>query len=73
MNFTIEFLFMSSVLLFINFQVNWRTVAWGITLQLLFAILILRWDIGYNVFKWIGDRVATFLGFTAYGDAYLIF
>ena len=52
----------------ISLQVNWRTVIWGLTLQLIFAIAILRWDFGYNAFKWIGDRVATFLKFTEYGN-----
>ncbi|WAQ94209.1 S28A1-like protein [Mya arenaria] len=42
-------------------MVNWHTVFWGIALQYLFALLILRTTWGYNMFKWLGDRVTEFL------------
>lgn len=51
-------------------KVQWRAVAWGLGLQFLFAIIILRWDWGYNAFRWLGDRVTEFL---AYSDAGALF
>ena len=57
-------------------QVNWHTVFWGIALQYLFALLILRTIWGYEMFKWLGDRVTEFLEYTlagiifVFGDKY---
>ena len=39
-------------------QINWRQVVWGLDLQLLFAVLILRWELGKAVVKCIGDKVS---------------
>ncbi|XP_052250658.1 solute carrier family 28 member 3-like isoform X5 [Dreissena polymorpha] len=57
-------------------KVNWHTVFWGIALQYVFALLILRTQWGYDMFKWLGDRVTEFLEHTmagvlfAFGDKY---
>ncbi|XP_052800358.1 solute carrier family 28 member 3-like [Mya arenaria] len=57
-------------------KVNWHTVFWGIALQYVFALLILRTETGYQIFKWLGDRVTEFLEHTmagilfAFGDTY---
>ncbi len=57
---------------FLNlFQVKWRPVVWGLALQFIFALIILRWDWGYNAFKWLGDRVAEFLGHTTAGAVFV--
>ncbi|CAH1777708.1 unnamed protein product [Owenia fusiformis] len=42
-------------------KVRWRPVLWGLGLQLIFAIIILRWPAGYVAFKFIGDQVQEFL------------
>jgi len=46
--------------------VNWQTVLWGIGLQFILAVIVLRWPAGYTAFKWLGDRVSEFI---AYADA----
>lgn len=57
-------------------RVNWHTVFWGIALQYVFALLILRTREGYETFKWLGDRVTEFLEYTmagvlfVFGDKY---
>lgn len=43
-------------------QVRWRTIVWGLALQLLFALLIVRSRFGNVAFRWLGTRVANFLG-----------
>lgn len=48
-------------------KVNWHTVFWGIALQYIFALLILRTFWGYEMFKWLGDRVTEFLEYTVAG------
>ena len=57
-------------------QVNWQTVLWGVGLQFVFAIVVLRWAAGYTAFKWLGDRVAEFVAYSdagakfVFGDSY---
>ncbi|XP_045168651.2 solute carrier family 28 member 3-like [Mercenaria mercenaria] len=48
-------------------RVNWHTVFWGIALQYVFALVILRTQWGYDIFKWLGDRVTEFLEHTMAG------
>ncbi|XP_066924761.1 solute carrier family 28 member 3-like isoform X1 [Clytia hemisphaerica] len=52
-------------------RIRWRPVIWGFALQFIFGLLILRTDIGLNVFKWLGDRVTIFLGFSKAGIEFL--
>ena len=52
-------------------QVKWRPVVWGLAMQFLFALIILRWDAGYEAFKWLGDRVAEFLAHTDEGSTFV--
>ena len=42
--------------LFNQFRVVWRHVAWGLALQFLFGLVILRWDVGKAVFECLGDK-----------------
>ncbi len=49
----------------------WRVVLWGISLQLVFAFLILWTEAGRFVFQWAGDKITAFLGFTKYGTEFL--
>ena len=56
--------------------VNWRTVAWGIALQLLLALLILRLEVGgvrpgYELFSAFANGVKRFLEFTNAGSTFV--
>jgi CNT family concentrative nucleoside transporter len=56
--------------------VNWRTVAWGIALQLLLAVLILRFEVGgvrpgYELFSAFANGVKRFLEFTNAGSTFV--
>ncbi|XP_067649042.1 solute carrier family 28 member 3-like [Haliotis asinina] len=42
-------------------RVNWHPVFWGISVQFVFALLILRTSWGYGIFEWIGQRVEEFI------------
>ena len=53
------------------FQVIWRHVIWGLSLQLCFGLVILRWEVGKQVFKCIGDKVNTFLSYTNEGSKFV--
>jgi concentrative nucleoside transporter, CNT family len=57
-------------------RVNWRTVLWGIGLQLAFAVLILRVQIGdvrpgYEFFAAVARGVGRFLEFTTAGSTFV--
>jgi len=56
--------------------INWRTVGWGIALQLSVAILILRFQVGdvrpgYALFSGLAGVVTQFLAFTDVGSAFV--
>lgn len=52
-------------------KVKWRPVFWGIALQLIFALLILRTSWGHDAFQWLGDRVSEFLAYTDAGSKFI--
>ncbi|MEG4294784.1 NupC/NupG family nucleoside CNT transporter [Microcoleus sp. C2C3] len=51
--------------------VKWSPVLWGIALQLIFAILILKTAPGLAVFKFLGDLVTQFLNFSDAGAKFI--
>ena len=51
--------------------VKWQPVLWGIALQLIFAILILKTAPGLAVFKFLGDLVTQFLNFYDAGAKFI--
>jgi concentrative nucleoside transporter, CNT family len=51
--------------------VRWKPVAWGMALQFIFAILILKTQVGLNVFQFLGDGVTRFLDFSDAGAAFV--
>jgi concentrative nucleoside transporter, CNT family len=52
-------------------RIRWRTVAWGLSLQLVFAFLVLRFDFGQRAMFWAGGVVTKMLSATAAGTAVL--
>ncbi|HVK10307.1 MAG TPA: nucleoside transporter C-terminal domain-containing protein [Gemmataceae bacterium] len=52
-------------------RVNWRTVATGLALQFLLAVLILQVDAVYRVFELMGRGVAKFLDFANEGAEFV--
>ena len=52
--------------------INPRTVAWGFSLQFLFAIIVLKTEVGQRTFQVLGDRIRQLLEFSTVG-ASLVF
>lgn len=52
-------------------HIRWRTVAWGLSLQLLFAFFVLRFTFGQQAMAWAGDVVNKMLGATVAGTRVL--
>ena len=51
--------------------IRWRTVAWGLGLQLVFAFVVLRFDYGQRAMSWAGGVVQKMLGATTAGTKIL--
>ncbi|KAA0191186.1 hypothetical protein HAZT_HAZT011173, partial [Hyalella azteca] len=52
-------------------KVIWRQVLWGLALQFILGLLILRWPVGRKLFECLGDKVAEFLAFTDEGSKFV--
>jgi CNT family concentrative nucleoside transporter len=52
-------------------RIRWRTVAWGLSLQLVFAFFVLRFDFGQRAMAWAGDVVNSMLACTQAGTKVL--
>jgi CNT family concentrative nucleoside transporter len=48
-----------------------KTVAWGLGLQFVFALLVLRTSTGQAVFRWIGEKITQLLGFAQAGSSFV--
>ena len=51
--------------------VRWRTVAWGLGLEFILAIVILKTSWGLNIFKSLGNIVGNFLAFSDVGAKFV--
>ena len=68
----IAFLLGIAVLLSSNRRaINWRAVAWGLGLQVVFAIFVLRVEFGRWLFLKIGNAIAALLHFSYVGSSFV--
>ncbi|KFO80866.1 Sodium/nucleoside cotransporter 1, partial [Cuculus canorus] len=51
--------------------VSWRAVFWGLGLQFLFGLFVLRTTPGIQAFQWLGDQIQFFLGYTTAGSSFV--
>jgi concentrative nucleoside transporter, CNT family len=51
--------------------INWATVAWGLGLQVVFALIVLKTAIGQQVFATLGEGINRLLGFAGVGAAFV--
>jgi CNT family concentrative nucleoside transporter len=49
--------------------ISWPTVAWGLGLQIAFAVVVLKTSVGQGVFSTLGEDVNRLLGFAGVGAA----
>ena len=52
-------------------RIRWRTVGWGLSLQFVFAFIVLRFNYGQEAMTWAGDVVNNMLASTAAGTKVL--
>ena len=51
--------------------IDWTTVAWGLSLQVIFALIVLKTTVGQRVFTVLGDAINKLLGFAGVGAAFV--
>ena len=51
--------------------IRWHPVLWGLALQLIFALFILRTAVGLAIFSWLGEVVSAFLDFSDAGASFV--
>lgn len=49
-------------------KVKWRHIVWGLLIQFVFALIVLKWDFGRDVVSCLSSKVSTFLGYTDAGS-----
>jgi concentrative nucleoside transporter, CNT family len=49
----------------------WRVILWGVGLQLIFAVFILKTPLGAGIFDWLNTVVVALLGFTVEGARFI--
>ncbi|KAM3926844.1 sodium/nucleoside cotransporter 1 [Leptodactylus fuscus] len=63
------------ILLFIGSKhhraVSWRAVFWGIGLEFVLGIFIIRTEPGYQAFNFLGKQIQTFLNYTTAGSGFV--
>ena len=52
-------------------SVNWQTIGWGVGLQLVLAVLVLKIDPVYEGFKTVGNGVKHFISFSDAGASFV--
>lgn len=51
--------------------IQWPTVLWGMALQLLLALLILKTQVGQSIFQFLGQKTQGLLDFTKIGSQFI--
>ncbi|XP_074145637.1 sodium/nucleoside cotransporter 2 isoform X2 [Sminthopsis crassicaudata] len=54
-----------------HFAVNWRAVFWGLMLEFVLGILVIRTDPGFAAFQWLGEQIQIFLSYTVAGSSFV--
>ncbi|XP_052334537.1 solute carrier family 28 member 3-like isoform X5 [Oncorhynchus keta] len=52
-------------------MVSWRTLLWGVALQFLFGVIILRTKAGFTAVDWLGHQVEVFLSYADTGSRFV--
>ena len=52
-------------------SIDLRTVVWGLSLQILFALIVLKTEVGRVTFQVLGDAITKLLGFADVGSSFV--
>ncbi|KYO21461.1 sodium/nucleoside cotransporter 1 [Alligator mississippiensis] len=51
--------------------VSWRAVFWGLGMEFVLGIFIIRTDPGFEAFQWLGSQIQYFLSYTTAGSGFV--
>ncbi|XP_070956880.1 sodium/nucleoside cotransporter 1 isoform X2 [Macaca nemestrina] len=51
--------------------VSWRAVSWGLGLQFVLGLLVIRTEPGFIAFQWLGEQIRIFLSYTEAGSSFV--
>ncbi|XP_048185836.1 sodium/nucleoside cotransporter 1 isoform X5 [Perognathus longimembris pacificus] len=51
--------------------VSWRAVCWGLALQFLLGLFVIRTEPGFVAFQWLGEQIQVFLSYTEAGSSFV--
>ncbi|XP_016071154.1 PREDICTED: sodium/nucleoside cotransporter 1 [Miniopterus natalensis] len=51
--------------------VSWRAVSWGLGLQFVLGLLVIRTEPGFIAFQWLGNQIQIFLSYTEAGSSFV--
>uniref|UniRef100_A0A8C2SJK5 Sodium/nucleoside cotransporter n=1 Tax=Capra hircus TaxID=9925 RepID=A0A8C2SJK5_CAPHI len=51
--------------------VSWRAVFWGLGLQFVLGLVVIRTEPGFIAFQWLGDQIQIFLSYTESGSSFV--
>ncbi|XP_027017838.1 sodium/nucleoside cotransporter 1 [Tachysurus fulvidraco] len=54
-----------------RYAVRWRTIFWGLGLQFVMGLFVIRTDPGFIAFNWLGAQIQTFLNYTHSGSTFV--
>ena len=52
-------------------KINWKTIAWGVGLQLLIGLIVFRLPVSHRAFLWLNDAVLVLLNASRSGTTFL--
>lgn len=52
-------------------KINWRTLGVGLTLQVLFALVVLKWEPGFKALEWVAKGFTDAIKFTDRGTGFV--
>jgi len=53
-------------------KIAWRTIAWGVALQLLFGLIIFRLPVSHRILLWLNNAVVILLNASKSGSQFLL-
>jgi CNT family concentrative nucleoside transporter len=51
--------------------INLRTIGWGLGLQILFALIVVKTPFGIQAFQWLGGKITRLLSYSVYGSGFV--
>ncbi|XP_069322675.1 sodium/nucleoside cotransporter 1-like [Eulemur rufifrons] len=52
--------------------VSWQAVSWGLALQFVLGLFVIRTEPGFTVFQWLGDQIEILLSYTRAGSSFML-